>query len=112
MDPSTGLMAAEAWAAQIAEGPPLELQLVLKADPSAPPDWGLGAGCGTETIAVEDCLTTTIKQLKDTIASRVGLPANKSQLKSTTLGFLKDHLTAAHYNLKPGEVLEVSRKKR
>jgi hypothetical protein len=81
-------------------------------DPSAPPEWGLGAGCGTETITVEDCLTTTIKQLKDTITSRVGLPANKSQLKSTALGFLKDHLTVAHYNLKPGEVLEVSRKKR
>lgn len=112
VDPSTGLMAAEAWAAQVAEGPPLELQLVLKADPSAPPEWGLGAGCGTETITVEDCLTTTIKQLKDTITSRVGLPANKSQLKSTALGFLKDHLTVAHYNLKPGEVLEVSRKKR
>jgi splicing factor 3A subunit 1 len=110
VDPATGLMPAEAWAAQLAA--PLELLLVLKADAGAPPEWGLGAGCGTETVAVADCLLATVKQLKDTIAARVGLPANKCQLKSTAHGFLKDHLTVAHYNLKPGEALEVSRKKR
>ena len=65
VDPATGLMPAEAWAAQLAA--PLELLLVLKADAGAPPEWGLGAGCGTETVAVADCLLATVKQLKDTL---------------------------------------------
>ena len=37
---------------------------------------------------------------------------NKFQLKSGVHGFLKDRLSLVHYDVKPGEVIEVSKKKR
>jgi hypothetical protein len=40
------------------------------------------------------------------------MPLNKQQLKSQTLGFLKDTLSAAHYNFINGTVIELSVRQR
>ena len=40
-----------------------------------------------------------------------GMPANKMQFKSS-LGWLKDSLTAAHYNLESGSEIELTVRKR
>jgi hypothetical protein len=75
------------------------------------PDWNLRGG--TVALEVHDPLIS-IKDLKSQLgeAHCGGMPENKIQLKSATLGFLKERLSLAHYNIKSGETIEVLRKKR
>ena len=84
----------------------------LQADAGAPAEWGMGEGRRVDLAGCAALLS--IKDLKARIGAEVcrGAPVNKLQVKSATLGFLKDHLSLAHYNVAPGEVLEISRKKR
>lgn len=56
-------------------------------------------------------LSETIKSLKERIAGEVQLAANKQKL-SGQVGFLKDHLSLAHYNIGPGDTLTLGLKER
>jgi splicing factor 3A subunit 1 len=102
VDPSTGLMSESAYAASIS------LPLVVTF--TVPSDMG---DCGQVSMSFDDILLS-VKDVKDRLAAQYlgGLAANKFQLKSATVGFLKDRLSLAHYNIRQEEVLEVSRKKR
>lgn len=55
---------------------------------------------------------TSVKVLKDTLADKSSIPTNKQILKSDHLGFLKDKLTLAHYNIASGSTLSLSTKER
>ena len=52
-------------------------------------------------------LAQTVAQLKEALQARVGLPAPRMNLKHAQWGFLKDHLSLAHYNLGPGSELQL-----
>ncbi|KAG0607944.1 hypothetical protein M758_8G066200 [Ceratodon purpureus] len=56
-------------------------------------------------------LSETIKSLKERIAGEVQLAANKQKL-SSHVGFLKDHLSLAHYNIGPGDTITLGLKER
>jgi len=106
----TGLMSEADYAASL-EGEALVVKVQLPSDASAPGEWQL-QGQSLE-IALEDpkLLVAGFKQLLSDVHCG-GMPLGKFQIKSATQGFLKDRLSLAHYNVKSGEVLEVSRKKR
>ena len=103
----TGLLSEADFAASCSG--PVELHFALPTDATVDAAWQMDGR--TVTVAVDVMLT--IKQLKETalVAKFGGMPASKYQLKHATLGFLKDRLTLAHYNLK-GVTLEVALKKR
>ena len=64
----------------------------------------------TQEFEVEN--TTTVEELKQMIEARVGLPPNLQKLKHAVKGFLKDKETCAYYNLRPVDVLELTRQQR
>jgi len=73
------------------------------------PSWGLNG----QALALELPVMTTIKDVKEKLAALCGgMPANKQQLKSGSLGFLKDSLSLAHFNLGNGAALQLVPKSR
>ena len=95
-----------------ASGGAYDVAFTVVSDDGAPPEW---SGLAGRTFALS--LADPALALKDVKAllgetHLAGIKANKFQVKSASLGFLKDHLSLAHYNVARGEVLEVSRKKR
>uniref|UniRef100_A0A7S2BVR5 Ubiquitin-like domain-containing protein n=1 Tax=Florenciella parvula TaxID=236787 RepID=A0A7S2BVR5_9STRA len=103
----TGLQSEADFAASCSG--PVELQFSLPTDATVDSAWQMDGR--TVPMAVDVMLT--IKQLKEKLGAEKfgGMPASKYQLKDATLGFLKDRLTIAHYNLKTA-TLEVVLKKR
>lgn len=84
-------------------------------------DWAeQNPGSVSLSISIEDGdnfelsmpVMTSVKVLKDALAEKTSIPVNKQILKSEHLGFLKDKLTLAHYNLASGAVLSLSTKER
>lgn len=65
-----------------------------------------------ESFELSMPVMTSVKVLKDSLAEKTSIPVNKQILKSEHLGFLKDKLTLAHYNLASGSVLSLSTKER
>ena len=57
-------------------------------------------------------IMTSVKSLKDSLAEKTSIPVNKQILKVEHLGFLKDKLTLAHYNLVAGTIISLSTKER
>lgn len=55
---------------------------------------------------------TKFKAIKDELAKTCNIAANKQVLKTDALGFVKDHLSLAHYNLPSGTVINLSTKER
>ena len=48
--------------------------------------------------------TATVKDLKAALKDQLGgMPENKQQLKHAKLGFLKDTLSLAHFNIRSGD---------
>eukprot|EP00898_Chlorokybus_atmophyticus_P003838 jgi/Chlat1/4455/Chrsp29S04408 len=64
----------------------------------------------TVTLTVNS-LAETITGLKNLLAAELGLPPPKQQIQGET-GFLKDHLSLAHYNVAPGVQLSLKLKER
>ena len=56
-------------------------------------------------------LSETVTSLKEKIAGEIQLPANKQKL-SSRVGFLKDNLSLAHYNIGSGETLTLALRER
>lgn len=65
----------------------------------------------TTTERVPD-LGVTVLALKEGLATRLGLPANRLRLSVEGLGFLREELSLAHYNVAPGDTLVLSMKER
>lgn len=65
-----------------------------------------------EPFEVSVPVMTSVKTLKDELASKTSIPVNKQILKIEHLGFLKDKLTMAHYNVTSGTTLQLSTKER
>ncbi|XP_049850616.1 uncharacterized protein LOC126323274 [Schistocerca gregaria] len=59
-------------------------------------------------------LSSTVKDVKEKLVNSyaVSAPVNKQALRIEELGFLKDKLSLAHYNFKPGNELILSTKER
>ena len=57
-------------------------------------------------------LSDTIGELKARLTEVVGMPANKQRLSRDPIGFLKDELSLAHYNVSPSVHLQLSLKER
>mmetsp|Transcript_2006 Transcript_2006/g.3640 ORF Transcript_2006/g.3640 Transcript_2006/m.3640 type:complete len:717 (+) Transcript_2006:90-2240(+) len=64
--------------------------------------------CG-QTISITVDVMTTIKDVKQQVQSQLGgIPPNKMQLRKSNIGFLKDSLSLAYYNVGPGNnILEL-----
>ena len=62
-------------------------------------------------IQVEN-LSLSVKVLKQLLSPKVGLAANKQKLQVDPIGFLKDNLSLAHYNLSEDSILSVGAKER
>lgn len=56
-------------------------------------------------------LSETVSSLKEKIAGEIQLPSNKQKL-SGKVGFLKDNLSLAYYNVAGGETLALSLRER
>jgi splicing factor 3A subunit 1 len=57
--------------------------------------------CG-QTISITVDVMATIKDIKQQIQSQLGgMPPNKMQLRKSNIGFLKDNLSLAYYNVGP-----------
>ena len=110
VDSTTGLMSESDYASTVAL--PLTLSFALPKDVgAAASSWNLDGS--TVSLSLADVMIT-VKDLKAKLSAEHcgGMPGGKSQLKSAALGFLKDRLSVAHYNLKASEVIEVSLKTR
>ncbi|KAL0038699.1 hypothetical protein WJX79_003797 [Trebouxia sp. C0005] len=57
-------------------------------------------------------LQDTVGELKSRLVEVVGIPANKQKIGRDQLGFLKDELTLAHYNISPDIQLTLGVKER
>mmetsp|Transcript_15520 Transcript_15520/g.19864 ORF Transcript_15520/g.19864 Transcript_15520/m.19864 type:complete len:792 (+) Transcript_15520:60-2435(+) len=69
---------------------------------------GVSAGAGPQNLAFSCDVKSQIKDIKDMVSSQlVDLPTTKFQLKNAELGFLKDNLSLAYYNLGNNSTLEV-----
>lgn len=66
-----------------------------------------------QLLAVEvGSLRDTIGSLKDRLADVLGVPANKQRISREGLGFLRDELSLAHYNVTPEVQLQLGVKER
>jgi hypothetical protein len=89
---------------------PITLHIVVPVDTQMTA-WNLNG----QTLSIPDLsITSTVKDLKELLALNYlgGLQAGKQQIKSASLGFLKDTSSLAAYNLKSDSVLELSLKSR
>ena len=78
-------------------------------DESGAAQWTLNG----QTLSVQVEVVSTVKALKEKISSLLGgLPATKQQIKHPTLGFMKDAISLAQYNVEEGVTLELKLKKR
>ena len=57
-------------------------------------------------------LTDTVGALKARLADVLSLPATKQQLSRTGVGFLRNELSLAHYNVSPTTQLSLSVRRR
>ncbi|KAJ8599334.1 hypothetical protein CTAYLR_005322 [Chrysophaeum taylorii] len=102
VDPETGLV-SEADFAMLVGDAPQSISVKVPVDDSNPA-WGLKG----QSVLVECKATETIRNVKERLSPLLGnMPASKQQLKSPTLGFLKDALTLAHFNIKSGSTIDL-----
>eukprot|EP00940_MAST-03C_sp_MAST-3C-sp2_P001322 g1322.t1 len=102
----TGLEDEKDWAASHPDA--FEIAIQLPRDDSKP-SWNLNGQRVTVSVGPHD----TLRDLKNKLSSKLGgMPRSKQQLKLASLGFLKDKLTMAYYNLDSSAVLEFSTKTR
>lgn len=107
VDPETGLV-SESDFAQLVGDAPQSISIKTPVDDSNA-SWGLKG----QIVTVECKVTDTIRTVKQKVSSHLGnMPAGKQQLRSPTLGFLKDALTLAHFNIKGGDAVELKVRRR
>lgn len=100
-DTGTGLVSETEFAASIQGA--VSIGIKVPVDDSVP-DWSLNG----QMLSVSCDIMSPVKDVKALLSVQLGsMPPSKQQLKSSTLGFLKDNLTLAHYNIKPGSGLEL-----
>ena len=106
--PSTGLKGERDYASSVSL--PLQIYFELPVD-STTPSWNLDGS--TVSLSLTDIMVS-VKDLKAELSAQHcgGMPNGRFQVKSSSLGFLKDRLSVAHYNLKDGELMSVSLKTR
>lgn len=92
------LLPEKEWASQHPE--PITLVVILEGD------------TGETKFDISVPIMTSVKALKDELVEKTNIATNKQILKIEHLGFLKDKLTMAHYNITAGTVLQLSTKER
>lgn len=93
------LMPEKEWATQHPE--PITLSVIVSDSDTSETKFDL-------TIPI----MTSVKVIKDELVGKANIPVNKQILKIEHLGFLKDKLTMAHYNITSGTTLQLSTKER
>lgn len=107
VDPETGLV-SEADFAKFIGNAPQTISIKTPIDDSNPA-WALKG----QTVAIQCKVTDTIRAVKQALSSELGkMPASKQQLRHPSLGFLKDALTLAHFNIKSGDTIELKVRRR
>ena len=102
VDPSTGLMSAADFAESLGANRTVTVRVKCPLDDSNAA-WSL---LGQEVSVEVDC-DSTIKEVKSRLKAQLGMPENKQQLKHSRLGFLKDALSLAHFNVSSGTLLDL-----
>ena len=105
VDPETGLMSESDFLKVSGGDPnaPHTLTIQIPKDDSNP-DWRLQG----QALALDCTVVDTIRTVKEKLSKHLGnMPATKQQLRSPTLGFLKDSLTLAHFNIANGSMLDL-----
>jgi len=104
-----GLVSADEYAESFEGELQVSIKLPTPTDQSNP-EWNLTG----QTVSVEVPITMLVKDIKIKLSEQHlgGMPPNKYQLRSEEKGYLKDKLSAAHYNLKSGETLHLKAKSR
>ena len=102
VDPSTGLMSAADFAESLGANRTVTVRVKCPLDDSNAA-WSL---LGQEVSVEVDC-DCTIKEVKSRLKAQLGMPENKQQLKHSRLGFLKDALSLAHFNVSSGTLLDL-----
>lgn len=88
---------SEAEFAKSLRNPIITLRIQVPSEPSYS-SWNLKG----QTISIQVDVMSKVKTVKQQIQPQLGdMPVNKIQLKSATLGFLKDSLSLAHLNIGP-----------
>jgi len=89
--------------------PEVTLQIRIPNDPSQMA-WNFYG----QIISLQIDVTSTVKVVKEELSKQHlnGMPANKIQLKSDAIGFLKPSVTLAALNIGPTATLEMSLKTR
>ncbi|CAN8062507.1 unnamed protein product [Agarophyton chilense] len=100
----SSLVSAEEWLAK--QGNTAQVRVKLPVHNNI--DWKLEG----QEIEMSAPLKKTVGDLKSVLAKMTNLPANKQKLSMTGLGFLKDGMKLASYNLGDGAVISVEVKER
>ncbi|KAI0563976.1 Splicing factor 3A subunit 1 SF3-A [Gracilaria domingensis] len=100
----SSLISAEEWLAK--QGNNAQVRVKLPVHNSK--DWRLQG----QEIEMSAPLKKTVAKLKSVLAKMTNLPANKQKLSMTGVGFLKDGMTLASYNVRDGAVISVEVKER
>eukprot|EP00178_Gracilaria_changii_P015035 TRINITY_DN421_c0_g3_i1.p1 TRINITY_DN421_c0_g3~~TRINITY_DN421_c0_g3_i1.p1 ORF type:complete len:634 (-),score=146.55 TRINITY_DN421_c0_g3_i1:759-2660(-) len=101
---SSSLMSAEEWLAKQGNNARVRVKLPVHSNK----DWKLQG----EEIEMSAPLKKTVAKLKKLLANMTNLPSNKQKLSISGVGFLKDGMTLASYNVGDGAVIHVEVKER
>lgn len=103
VDPRTGLMSEADFSDTLGGDKTVSVSVKCPLDDSNPAWQLLG-----QTVVVDVDCGDSIKALKTKLRDALGgMPENKQQLKHDRLGFLKDALSLAHFNIRSGDVVEL-----
>lgn len=100
----TGLMSAEEWLKKQGSNAQVRIKLPMHANK----EWELEG----QEIEMSAPLKRSVGKLKNAIAKFTKLPANKQKLSMVGVGFLKDNMSLAGYNVGDGAVISVEVKER
>ena len=103
VDPRTGLMSEADFSDTLGGDKTVSVSVKCPLDDSNPAWQLLG-----QTVVVDVDCGDSIKALKTKLRDALGgMPENKQQLKHSRLGFLKDALSLAHFNVSSGTLLDL-----
>lgn len=100
----SGLVSAEEWIKK--QGTSARVRIKVCRHPNK--DWKLQG----QEIEMFAPLESTVSKLKNAMNKHTNLPANKQKLQMEKIGFLKDQMTLAFYNIGDGAVISLEVKER
>ncbi|KDO16789.1 hypothetical protein SPRG_17726 [Saprolegnia parasitica CBS 223.65] len=87
---------------------PIRLHVQVANEPENPNGWSLHG----QVLTLEVDIRASVRELKQFVFEHTKMPIAKQQVKAPIVGFLKDSLSFAHYNMYTDLVLELSARQR